>query len=115
MSSNKLPAIVKKDTILKKIFNFVKRKFKKKTKNKKKTTPNMKYDKNRINELYKIATNNDKIIKEVKQQEKMIEIIKLIEKNPETLENLDTQRLEVIDSYYKSEIERYKKKISKVS
>ena len=41
------------------------------------------------------------------------EIVKIIENNPNILENLDISKLEIIDSYYQQKIDECKKKIEK--
>ncbi len=43
---------------------------------------------------------------------KLKEIIKMIEEHPELLDTLNIQKLEIINNYYKEEIELCKKKIS---
>lgn len=110
-----LPAIAKKDTVFKKMVNFIKRVFKVRKRSKIEKI-SRKECANKINELYKVAlSNNDKIIKETNRKERLFDIIKIIEKQPEMLEDLDISKLEVIDNYYKNEISEYKKKIAKVS
>lgn len=113
---NNLPAVIRKNTILKKMVNFMKNIFKKRKKAKK--IPKEVECESKINELYKVADleeNNKKVVKEEIKKEKLFEIIQIIEKNPETLKKMDIHKLEVIDRYYKNEIEEYKKKIAKVS
>lgn len=70
------------------------------------------------NKLYKINIPdevNSKIINESKRKRKLLEIIQIIENNPETLEKLDIPKLEVIDNYYKEKIIECKKKIESLS
>ena len=115
--NNKLPIEVKKDNIFKRFFNYIKKIFKKKTSKEtiekseestivKKTT--------KITELYKLENFdevNADVIKETNRRNKIEEIIRIIEKEPEILNKLDIPKLEVIDQYYKDKIIEYRKKL----
>ncbi len=45
----------------------------------------------------------------------MQDIIKIVEYDPSCLENLDAQKLEVIDNYYSEKIAECKAKLSRIS
>ncbi len=116
--NNNLPTEVKNNNIFKKIFNYIKTIFKKKTSNE--TIENSQESvipkkKTKITELYKVE-NLDKlnadVIREANRKNKIEEIIQIIEKDPETLKRLDIPKLEVIDQYYKDKITECKKKLS---
>ncbi len=49
-----------------------------------------------------------------KPQKVVEKIIQIIEKNPNTLENLDISKLEIIDMYYKRKIAECKRKLKRV-
>ena len=66
-------------------------------------------DKYKVQNINETSTN---IIKADKRKKVTEEIIKIIEKRPDLLENLDIKKLEVIDQYYKDKIIEYKKKIA---
>ena len=116
--SNKLPIKVKKNNIIKKFFNYIKKIFKKKTSEQHidRTEQTISEDrKTKISEQYKLENMdevNADIIKEANRKSKIEEIIRLIEKKPEILKKLDIPKLEIIDKYYKDEIKKYKRKLS---
>ena len=65
-----------------------------------------------INELYKVDTiDEQKVVKEINRKNKIEEIIKIVEENPEILDTLNISRLELIDSYYSEKIVEYKRKV----
>ena len=66
-------------------------------------------DCNKLENLDKVNVN---VIKQVNRQNKIEEIIQIIEKEPEMLKKLDIPKLEVIDKYYKDKIIEYRKKLS---
>ena len=81
----------------------------------KKAEPLLK-SKSKFTEIYKVnnlENVNEKIRKETKRQNKIKEIIQIIEKNPETLEKLDISKLEIIDNYYKQKIMECRRKLAK--
>ncbi len=58
---------------------------------------------------------NREIVDKEKNRKKMEEIIEIIEKKPELLENLNVPKLEIIDNYYKEKISECKRKLAKLS
>ena len=51
-------------------------------------------------------------MEEILKKYKLKEIIQMIEEHPELLDTLDIPKLEIINNYYKEELEICKKKIS---
>lgn len=109
--NNKLPIEVKKDNIFTRLFNFLKSVFKKQDKetsekeNKELMNKNSDFKENNLEKLkFETMTrrNPQKVIEE---------IIQIIEKNPNVLENLDIEKLEIIDMYYKRKIVACKRKL----
>ena len=113
--NNKLPIEIKKDNIFKRFFNYIKKIFQK-TSNVQNIEENqIEKKKTKINELYKIENLekvNANVIKQINRQNKIEEIIQIIEKEPKILEKLDIPKLEIIDKYYKDKIIEYRKKLS---
>ncbi len=106
-----------KKTFFKKVVNFVKNIFKKdKTKAERKMRDRIEINAARLREAYQSNAPTFNTTKDVVDKKKKIsEIIKLVEKDPEALKNLDIDKLKIIDKYYKEEIAEYKKRISSAS
>jgi len=105
---NILPIEAKEINFLKKITNFIKKIF-----YKNKSAINEKSKEN--DKFYQEEKLNVKLIKEINEKKTLQEIIAIIEKNPEIMKNLDIHKLEMIDNYYKEQIEECKKKIARIS
>lgn len=116
MNNENLPVEVKKNNIFSRIITFLKNKFgKKQIINSDKINEPMPSKQNSIREAYKvdnIDSINSKIIRENNQKRKMEEIIQLIEKEPSVLNELDVNKLEIIDEYYKRKIIELKRKLA---
>ena len=124
--NNNLPAEIKKENIFKRLFNFVKKIFKKDTNiqiieqnnNVESVYAEDKKSTNKITELYKVS-GLDEVNEEYRKREdnrkRIEEIIQIIEKEPKTIKKLDIPQLEVIDNYYKEKIAECKMKIAKLS
>lgn len=111
-----LPIAVKKDNIFRKISNLIKQIFYQGRNKKSKTKGTMPKKRNR--DFYKVEGSkekNDELIKEIKQNKTLQDIIKIIERNPEAMKKLDTPKLEIIDNYYQEQIKKYKEKIERIS
>lgn len=54
----------------------------------------------------------ENVIKENIRRNNIEDIIQIIEKNPELLDELDIDKLRIIDNYYKEKIEEIKKKLA---
>ena len=118
MNSN-LPVVQKriKKPFLKKVINFVKNIFKKdKTaRTEKKMRDRIEINAARLREAYKVNSSEFNPTKDIEKRKKISDIIKLVEKDPEALQNLDIEKLKIIDKYYKEEIAEYKRRISNIS
>lgn len=65
-----------------------------------------------IKEMYKVENIDDvykKLYEKIKKEQKLDEIIEIIEKNPELLEKISTDKLEIIDNYYTEKISKLEK------
>lgn len=116
--NNNLPIEQKriKKPFFKKVINFVKNIFKKdKTKAERKMRDRIETNAARLREAYKKNEPAFNTTHDIDKKRKISEIIKLVEKDPEALKNLDIDKLKIIDKYYKEEIAEYKKKISNAS
>ena len=117
---------IKKETFFKKIFKALLKIFKKKPEKLDYVQNNIVESQNVVNykntnnirELYSLPNFSEINSKFRIEQDKINaieEIIKIIEKEPKSLKNLNIQQLEVIDNYYSKQILKYKAKISKLS
>lgn len=114
MTSNDLPAEVKKDNVFKRLYKFIKSFFSKYEKNNIVEDTAVIEKETKIRELYKVANLEEissNIINEANKKRTLEEIIQIIEKEPEILKKLDIPKLKVIDKYYKDKIIEYRKKL----
>lgn len=118
MNSN-LPVVQKevKKPFFKKVINFVKNIFKrdKTARTEKRMRDRIEVNAARLRNAYKLNPSEFNPIKDIDKRKKISDIIRLVEKDPEALQNLDIEKLKLIDKYYKEEIAEYKRKISNVS
>ena len=73
---------------------------------------NEKNNKNASSKIDELCKVDNSVIKKMNQKQKLEEIIKIIEKNPDILEKLDIPKLKIINKYYKDKILEYEKKLS---
>lgn len=73
---------------------------------------NEKNNKNASSKIDELCKVDSSVIKKMNQKQKLEEIIKIIEKNPDILEKLDIPKLKIINKYYKDKILEYEKKLS---
>ena len=112
---------VKKESIFKRISNFINKIFTREKyigNKEEKEEIDFTNCKNSIDKLYRVDIPDEvnyNIINEGKRKRKLHEIIQIIESNPETLEKLDIPKLEVIDKYYKEKIIECRRKIENLS
>ena len=66
-------------------------------------------EKYQVEEAKKLTEN---VIKENIRRNNIEDIIKIIEERPELLDELDIDKLRIIDNYYTEKIEEYKKKLA---
>lgn len=109
-----LPIEVKESNIFGKIFTYVKNIFKKSNKQ---DLPNeetkiLDNDKKK-KPLFEFENITDNTSKEKNKKQILEEIIGIIEKRPDMLENLEIEKLEIIDMYYKNKVNECRIKLNK--
>lgn len=115
--SNNLPIKAEKNNIFKKIILFFKKIF---VKEQVVIQPNKKIfaeSENKLNEQYKVEDIEfiSKVAKRENKKIKLEEIIQIIEKEPQTLEKLELEKLQIIDQYYIDKIAEYNEKLTNMS
>lgn len=113
--NNKLPIEVKEDNIFKKIFSYIKNIFNKKDEHHEiKESIKNKDDNEEFYKLKeKLMKNNNQYVQKRSSKKIMDEIIELVEENPDMLEKLDIEKLEIIDRYYEQRIIECKEILNK--
>ena len=112
--NNKLPIEIKEKNPFNKVLNFIKNIFKKQKLDDVKTNEEVVTTEDLNNQMESFIKYTEyKTSKNKTKRETLEEIIKIIEKKPELLENLDVKKLEIIDKYYKIKVNEYKNKLKK--